>query len=129
MTQVKDIGGASVSITTLDGLKKAASPWHDNANADDSSEDEKPAKKAAAPAKPAPATKPNAKKEESSSSDDSSSVDEEPAKKAAAPAKPYNAQMITTPEFGAAWGTLGMEKSAALMVAGCTTTEAYKQLL
>ena len=40
MTQVKDIGGASVSITTLDSLKKAASPWHDNANADDSSEDE-----------------------------------------------------------------------------------------
>jgi len=39
-TLVKDIGGASVSITTLDSLKKAASPWHDNANADDSSEDE-----------------------------------------------------------------------------------------
>ena len=40
MTQVKDIGGASVSITTLDSLKQAASPWHDNVNPDDSSEDD-----------------------------------------------------------------------------------------
>ena len=40
MTQVSTIGGASVSITTLDSLKKAASPWHDNVNDDDSSEDE-----------------------------------------------------------------------------------------
>merc|ERR1719362_2011250 len=39
-TLVKDIGGASVSITTLDSLKKAATPWHDIVNADDSSEDE-----------------------------------------------------------------------------------------
>merc|ERR1712046_250893 len=39
-TLVKDIGGASVSITTLDSLKKAATPWHDNANRDDTSEEE-----------------------------------------------------------------------------------------
>ena len=39
MMQVKDIGGASVSITTLDSLKKPATPWHDNVNTDDSSED------------------------------------------------------------------------------------------
>ena len=37
---MKDIGGASVSITTLDSLKKAATPWHDNANRDDISEEE-----------------------------------------------------------------------------------------
>ena len=37
---MKDIGGASVSITTLDSLKKAATPWHDIVNPDDSSEDE-----------------------------------------------------------------------------------------
>ena len=37
--QVKNIGGASVSITTLDSLKKPATPWHDNVNTDDSSED------------------------------------------------------------------------------------------
>merc|ERR1712156_199840 len=36
-TLVKDIGGASVSITTLDSLKKAAAPGHDNANRDDTS--------------------------------------------------------------------------------------------
>merc|ERR1712083_428654 len=39
-TMVKDIGGASVSITTLDSLKKAATPWHDIVNPDDSSEDD-----------------------------------------------------------------------------------------
>ena len=37
---MKDIVGASVSITTLDSLKKAATPWHDNANRDDTSEEE-----------------------------------------------------------------------------------------
>ena len=37
---MKDIGGASVSITTLDSLKKAATPWHDIVNPDDSSEDD-----------------------------------------------------------------------------------------
>ena len=47
----------------------------------------------------------------------------------AAPAKPYNAKPITTPEFGQTWGTLSLEKNAAVMVAGCTTTEAYKQLI
>ena len=47
----------------------------------------------------------------------------------AAPAKPYNAKPITTPEFGQAWGTLSLEKNIAVMVAGCTTTEAYKQLV
>jgi len=31
-TMVKDIGGASVSITTLDSLKQAASPWHRDTN-------------------------------------------------------------------------------------------------
>ena len=41
MKQVKDIGGASVSITTLDSLKKAASPWHDIVNqSEDDEEDE-----------------------------------------------------------------------------------------
>ena len=40
LKQVKDIGGASVSITTLDSLKKAATPWHDIVNPDDSSEDD-----------------------------------------------------------------------------------------
>ena len=29
-----------MSITTLDSLKKAATPWHDNANRDDTSEEE-----------------------------------------------------------------------------------------
>ena len=43
LTQVKDIGGASVSITTLDSLKKAATPWHDIVNPDDSSEDDEEA--------------------------------------------------------------------------------------
>ena len=48
---------------------------------------------------------------------------------AAAPAKPYNPQPISTPEFGGAWGTLPLEKSAIVNVAGCTTTEGYKQLV
>ena len=47
----------------------------------------------------------------------------------AAPAKPYNPQMITTADFGGAWGTLPFEKSTAAFVAGCTSAEAYKQLL
>lgn len=48
---------------------------------------------------------------------------------APAPAKPYTAQPITTPEFGGSWGTLALEKSAVVNVAGCTTPEAYKQLV
>jgi len=39
-TMVQEIGGASVSITTLDSLKKAATPWHDIVNPDGSSEDD-----------------------------------------------------------------------------------------
>lgn len=37
--------------------------------------------------------------------------------------------MITTPEFGGAWGSLACEKSVATNVPGCTTPDAYKQLV
>ena len=37
---MQEIGGASVSITTLDSLKKAATPWHDIVNPDEPSEDD-----------------------------------------------------------------------------------------
>lgn len=47
----------------------------------------------------------------------------------AAPARPYNPQMITTADFGGAWGTLAFEKSTAAHVPGCTSAEAYKQLV
>lgn len=46
----------------------------------------------------------------------------------AAPQGPtYRPHPITTPEFGASWGTLPMEKSVTVAMTGITSTDAYKQ--